>query len=166
MPPQSADASGRPQGKSSPCNYTHGQLALFDPEEPVVTYEDEVLDHGPLRRCGSCRRDLLVARFSRMTVGPGGLNRQCGDCSLANARVHRGVAREHAGLRPAEDQRCEICAGDGGPRGLYLDHDHATGLFRGWLCGPCNTAIGCLRDDPGLLRAAQRYLEQIIRRAA
>lgn len=36
--------------------------------------------------------------------------------------------------------RCAVC---GAPVGVILeDHDHDTGLTRGWLCGPCNLAEG------------------------
>lgn len=27
-------------------------------------------------------------------------------------------------------------------KGLHADHDHVTGVFRGWLCHPCNTRLG------------------------
>ena len=37
--------------------------------------------------------------------------------------------------RPA-DGRCQYCENGNGP--LCLDHDHETGVFRGWLCHPCN----------------------------
>lgn len=29
-----------------------------------------------------------------------------------------------------------------------LDHCHLTGLFRGWLCNPCNAALGLAGDTP------------------
>jgi hypothetical protein len=35
-----------------------------------------------------------------------------------------------------QDERCAIC---GAESQLYLDHDHDTGLVRGWLCHVCNT---------------------------
>lgn len=41
---------------------------------------------------------------------------------------------------------------------LHFDHDHATGLFRGWLCSCCNTAIGLLKDDPQRAINAANYL--------
>jgi hypothetical protein len=42
---------------------------------------------------------------------------------------------------------------------LALDHDHATRQVRGMLCRPCNTALGCVQDDPALLRKLAEYLE-------
>ena len=44
---------------------------------------------------------------------------------------------------------CELCGGppDGRWGTLSCDHDHPTGVLRGWLCSTCNMAIGCLGDD-------------------
>ena len=55
---------------------------------------------------------------------------------------------------------CEVCATE---CSLCYDHDHATGLFRGWLCARCNSGIGQFQDDPLRLEAAADYLR---RRAA
>lgn len=58
--------------------------------------------------------------------------------------------RKKAGLpkptRPCPSH-CEMCLRPAGKRALHLDHDHATGAFRGWLCGCCNTAFGRLGDS-------------------
>lgn len=43
---------------------------------------------------------------------------------------------------------------------LEADHDHTTGLFRGWLCHSCNTTLGYCADDPELLRRLATYLER------
>jgi hypothetical protein len=41
---------------------------------------------------------------------------------------------------------------------LVVDHCHRSGERRGLLCGPCNTAIGLLADDPDRAAAAAAYL--------
>lgn len=66
----------------------------------------------------------------------------------------RNWARQGANppTRP-EPTVCECC-GKSPAKTLHLDHDHKTGAFRGWLCRPCNQAIGMLGDNvTGLLKA-------------
>lgn len=59
-------------------------------------------------------------------------------------------------------KRCELC--DGPPTGngkkLHNEHDHETGVFRGWLCSKCNIAIGLLNESPELCEAAALYLRR------
>jgi len=60
-----------------------------------------------------------------------------------------------AGRVPTE--HCEIC------NELTLtvwDHDHKTGLFRGWLCDRCNRVLGSVNDSPNLLKKLSDYLEK------
>lgn len=51
---------------------------------------------------------------------------------------------------------CDIC----GRRATDVDHDHSTGEVRGFLCGPCNTSIGLLQDNPALLIRAADYVKR------
>lgn len=63
----------------------------------------------------------------------------------------------------AQQGRCALCGVDlvTLPHARrHLDHCHATGTVRGWLCQGCNTALGKFRDDPARLRAAAAYLER------
>jgi Recombination endonuclease VII len=53
---------------------------------------------------------------------------------------------------------CELCRTT---TANHIDHCHKTGRVRGFLCGPCNMALGSFNDDPVKLRAAADYLERV-----
>lgn len=79
-------------------------------------------------------------------------------------REYRMTPDEYAAMVAAQAGRCAICGEAPEPAGhrrlaLFVDHDHETGAVRGLLCGPCNTGIGHLKDDPERLRVAAKYLE-------
>lgn len=75
--------------------------------------------------------------------------------------IHLDAHRRWLGMpeptRPCPDV-CELCGDPPGKNRLALDHDHATGKFRGWLCMKCNTALGMLKDRIDLLHKAIAYL--------
>lgn len=77
------------------------------------------------------------------------------------------------GVTPAQYESalangCDICGEV--VQTLHVDHDHSCcsvrggksatcwGCVRGFLCGPCNRAIGMMKDDPDRLASAIAYL--------
>lgn len=50
---------------------------------------------------------------------------------------------------------CRLC---GKTNDLQIDHDHATGIVRGRLCGPCNRQLARLETD-GLFQRIVTYLK-------
>ena len=64
----------------------------------------------------------------------------------------------------ARGHKCEVCLRVRDEVTMYgrfhIDHDHETGVFRGFLCSPCNTSLGQMGDDPARLRAAADYIER------
>lgn len=76
----------------------------------------------------------------------------------------KGYARKRDGLpapsRPEPDA-CECCFRKpaGRFKNLVLDHCHATGKFRGWLCGQCNRGLGLLGDTSVCIERALIYLK-------
>ena len=55
-------------------------------------------------------------------------------------------------------ENCEICNSIGR---ICFDHDHATGLFRGWICHRCNLALGYISDNTDVLEKMITYLNKI-----
>jgi hypothetical protein len=53
---------------------------------------------------------------------------------------------------------CDCCGKSG--RKIVWDHDHATGEFRGWICSPCNTALGMVGDSREVLHKMIAYLNK------
>lgn len=67
-------------------------------------------------------------------------------------------------LEKEQNYRCAICGvheDDAPDKKLRFDHDHVTRRPRALLCHHCNCGLGHFKDNPDLLRAAIRYLEEM-----
>jgi len=66
--------------------------------------------------------------------------------------------RKIAKLKPKviKSGMCEVCGSD---KRIVYDHNHITGIFRGWLCNNCNVALGMVRDNPSTLKLLVAYIE-------
>lgn len=71
---------------------------------------------------------------------------------LEYARKHMGVTNPTGEIRSGQ---CEICGKH--VEKLRFDHDHATGLFRGWLCHKCNVGLHYV-ENPAWVESARQYL--------
>jgi hypothetical protein len=72
--------------------------------------------------------------------------------SLKGQRKKRGMPEPTRPMPAA----CECCSKEF--KQLCCDHNHETGIFRGWLCNDCNLAIGRLGDNLEGIQNAERYL--------
>lgn len=77
-------------------------------------------------------------------------------------KKHYGITpEEYDAMLAEQDGHCAICPREPAEgEYLRLDHCHATLRRRGLLCHNCNVVLGLMADDPELLRAAARYLEE------
>lgn len=55
--------------------------------------------------------------------------------------------------------RCKICLTDFNEKRPHIDHDHKSGKVRALLCGPCNTALGMVKEKPFNLARMAAYLK-------
>ena len=90
-------------------------------------------------------------------------------------KLHKTVMSKHFDTLNSEERRsvrtqltikqdgcCAIC-GEGEKevgRTLCIDHCHIKGHIRGLLCHNCNFLIGFAKDNPNMLNAAVRYLNE------
>jgi hypothetical protein len=114
------------------------------------------------RWCPDCKRAVAHEEYSRNAGTPSGFGSKCKACHNAGNNAAYwlrayGMPRKGVDeIRAKQGNRCALCAeGDPG----HLDHDHVNGSVRALLCQRCNFALGLLRDDPDLMRAAADYIE-------
>ena len=62
-------------------------------------------------------------------------------------------------LLKLQDYKCAICSKED-EKTLGIDHNHATKIVRGFLCGGCNSGLGQLQDSIPLLESALEYLRE------
>ena len=117
------------------------------------------------KKCGICGVDKPYSDYGR-DGGARYLRYECKSCARAQSRRLRELRRNNP--RPSEDYRCPICLRNWQEmqgnsirtKQWACDHDHVTGLFRGWLCVKCNLGLGNLGDSVERLRNAIDYLEK------
>lgn len=123
------------------------------------------------RVCSGCREPKPDADFYASANVADGMSAQCKTCTrFGNVKSKYGItADQYMALWNAQGGVCAICKREC-PTGreLAVDHDHAccSGTKScgfcvvALLCGPCNTGIGQLGDDPERIRAAADYVEE------
>lgn len=85
---------------------------------------------------------------------------------MSCADVERAISRRKKLRRPTRQQMREAAIGKKPDAcgvchrsvKIVFDHCHVTGRARGWLCSPCNTALGMVGDNPDRLLALAQYL--------
>lgn len=117
------------------------------------------------QECRTCHAVKPLADFE-LRNDSGKHRPDCRECRAANEAARRyGLTREDVdALHESQGGLCAICGCDGAKHAtftrLVIDHCHETEKVRGLLCGPCNSAIGLLKDSPEIALAAAAYLQK------
>ncbi len=130
------------------------------------------------KKCSKCGKEKKIEQFSPRNNRKSGRASWCRECVRnalkalyvatdrkiirgRNLKALYGISLdEFDALLEQQNGVCIIC-GNTNRRDepLAVDHDHLTLEVRGLLCTKCNTALGCMGDNPTLLRKAANYLE-------
>jgi len=105
-----------------------------------------------MKKCSACKEEKLLNEFHNHHKH--GHQGYCKTCSRSKHLMRYGVKSVDV---PAN---CQVCGSEGGKKGICVDHDHATGVVRGFLCQPCNLALGAVADDPERLEKLAEYLRR------
>ena len=77
------------------------------------------------------------------------------------AKKYNLTVPEYEAMKSRQNGLCAICERvPSSVRGLFVDHDHATGKVRGMLCCTCNAILGMARDNETILSNAIAYLRK------
>jgi hypothetical protein len=100
--------------------------------------------------CLRCSQTLNIEAFQLDKRGRRNVCKKCRrDSEALLRRMHAKWREENPGVVITN---CECCGRSGCK--FIIDHCHTTGQMRGWLCHPCNVAIGNLGDTwEGVMRA-------------
>lgn len=148
------------------CNHCRREL----PEEAFYKRPDANCRRG---ECIECRAKYMKNRLVSETPEQRAARLAKGRENWLRAEYGISVA-DYDRMVAEQDGKCASCSrspdGTGVDAVLHVDHDHETGVVRALLCGPCNKALGILRDDPNeiwnLLLYARRHQRAHLRLVA
>jgi hypothetical protein len=122
-----------------------------------------------LRQCGTCNTEYTTPYPNKKYC-----SRKCQIAAAKQRAEERGnpkryslTAKEHEewvktrnAILKDQKNKCAICDVFFEPhKRVNLDHSHSTGKIRGVLCTQCNHALGLVKDNVTILKAAIAYLE-------
>ena len=129
------------------------QEDLFPETIPTPVVKDD-----SVHTCSHCKQTMSVENFHANHSQKNNLDHRCKECytkyKIGLDHVKKKVYRSGV----SSEKNCQCCGASHTKRKIVLDHCKHTLKFRGWLCHPCNVAIGGLGDDIQSVRKALLYL--------
>lgn len=78
------------------------------------------------------------------------------DISLRS--LYKITLADYNNLLVSQNNKCATCGGNGGKRGLFVDHCHKRKAVRALLCHHCNAGIGHAMENITILEQWINYL--------
>jgi hypothetical protein len=131
-----------------------GNLSQFLGEQP------QLVETKP---CIYCKVEKPLIEFASLLTNYDKRDNRCKVCVSKQIKV-RANLKKYVRARPNVCECCGKCTleqtKNRKPIGLFLDHDHKTGQFRGWICHDCNSALARAGDNLDGVMKLVKYLEK------
>ncbi len=110
--------------------------------------------------CSTCKLSKSKYEFYPDKRQKGGLRPECKSCNrnIVLKRKFNITLNEYNSILISQANKCAICELSNVK--FHVDHSHTTSKVRGLLCSNCNTAIGLMKEDKGILTRAIEYLRK------
>ena len=116
----------------------------------------------PRKSCSDCQEEHPVTAFNVAYTMKSGNKVYASSCKSCVSRQRQDLQRirREVGPAPPIGSRCWACKKiPKDNKRLCCDHDHNTGVFRGWLCGRCNRSIGLMGETKERALLIYEYLD-------
>lgn len=118
-----------------------------------------------MKKCSGCKIEKLESEFHRKNRNKDFLQNYCKDCGRKAQRkntfkkVYQIDMAEYDRRVGTQFGKCLLCQKLSSRR-LCVDHDHKTGRVRGLLCRGCNTCLGWVENNSGMINRIVMYITQ------
>lgn len=132
-------------------NCYHKQLIQSNPVFKKTQVQNQSQWHikNPTKRLDYQLRSKLAPDYRQ--------RRQLSTARYRNQKLNI-TEEQYQALLTYQNNQCGACYQDLTNLRRSLDHDHSTGIVRGFLCHKCNLGLGLLRDDPSIILGLFEYL--------
>ena len=118
-----------------------------------------------MKTCNVCKKELPFTEFGKNKASKDGYLYMCKSCKRNKMLMfyYNITTEEYNEMLKTQNYKCSICSitiDKSGPNGLCVDHDHTTGKIRELLCSHCNTSLGMMKEDVGLLEKMILYIKK------
>lgn len=135
-----------------------------------------------MKKCSFCNTEKELSEYHKNSRAKDGLQSSCKDCRKginqkwkdnnresyqrvkrkAHVKAKYGVSLEWIDEQlEQQDNKCTLCDTQlHKGKNIAIDHCHKTGIVRGIICRPCNSAMGMFNDNPALIERAIEYLKK------
>lgn len=113
-----------------------------------------LIEEGVSKVCKICKKEKNLKSFGSMRTNKDRTDTRCKMCVSSDNRIRNVLRKLHKDENTGE---CHCC-GKKHHKTLVVDHCHVTDAYRGWLCEPCNFALGHLGDNIEGVEKALAYL--------